>query len=98
MKDKIEIQEIDYHRNGICGEGFHAIIFRWKDGQKWRRMLAHVFSEPGQCAIHELSDLKDATVKFGVNSWRGDHFEPAMRRAIEKRGLEVDIQLGLKKG
>lgn len=90
------ILEIDYHRNGISGEPFHAVVFSHiDDAGERRRMLAFVFpgSGPqqarlnGRVAVVATDRLLSDGVAFGVNSWRGDQFEPELRKAIEAHEL-----------
>lgn len=92
---QIKIIEVSYHRNGICGEPFHVVLFKWKDEdahrKPWRNMLAHVFDDAHYCAVHCL-DMP--TVKFGVNSWRGDHFDPEMRQAIKDNESSGSVRVG----
>lgn len=38
---KIVIEKIDYHRNGVGGEGFHVVLFA--EPKEERRMAAVVF-------------------------------------------------------
>lgn len=75
----ILIHSIAYHRNGVCGEGFHAVLFRCPSNGE---MMATVFDGSGQCAVLRLKELADANIRFGENSWRGDHYEVDLRRAI----------------
>ena len=43
-------------------------------------MMGVVFTEPGSCAVFDRDLLTIGNIKFaGGNSWRGDHFEPALR-------------------
>lgn len=78
-KLKLNIKSIDYHRNGISGAGFHVV--RFADGER-PNMLACVFEEPGHVAVLNVDNLTDC--------WRGDHYEAALRKAIEKyRSLEA---------
>jgi hypothetical protein len=82
---KIKLVQCEYHRNGICGLGFHAILFDWKDGKMKRRMLATLSHEPGACAVLEVAPLStEVGVKFGTNSWRGDDFEKELRRLVKE--------------
>jgi hypothetical protein len=83
---KIKLVQCEYHRNGISGLGFHAILFDWKDGKVKRRMLATLFDEPGACAVLEVAHLStEVGVKFGLNSWRGDDFEKELRRFVSEK-------------
>jgi len=73
------IVAIDYHRNGICGAPFYAIVF---DSTEGRRMVATVFDEPCTVAVLDIGLLSEGNVEFGVNSWRGDVYEGQLREAI----------------
>lgn len=84
----LEIEEIAYHRNGICGEGFHLVKFTDSiEGP----MLGVVFALEGnevapwngRCAIMQRDKLNDGVIAFGANSWRGDHWEEPLRQAIK---------------
>lgn len=81
---KVQVKEVSYHRNGISGAGFHAVLFDWQDGKQLRRMVASVFDQAGNCAVYEVAALGEGNIAFaGGNSWRGDEFEPALRAAIK---------------
>ena len=87
MAKKLTILEVAYHRNGISGEGFHAV--RFIDPAEGNDvMLGIVFKEPGYVAVLSVNMLagldQEATVAFGVNSYRGDVYAPALRRAIKE--------------
>ena len=76
---KLLIDHIAYHRNGICGAPFYPVIFRDPDEG---RMLGVVFDADHHVAVFNLDKLALGNVAFGVNSWRGDRYEPHLRRAI----------------
>jgi hypothetical protein len=78
---KLTIDHIDYHRNGICGAPFHVMLFRDADEG---RMLGIVFDEPYHVAVLNLDKLAQGIITFGINAWRGDWYEPGLRRAIAK--------------
>ena len=85
---KLDIQEIAWHRNGISGLGFYTIRFRWnpEESTEMENFLAIVFDEPGACAVIGLDRIATQGVAFaGGNSWRGDHFEGELRKAIENQ-------------
>jgi hypothetical protein len=77
---KLTPTAIDYHRNGIGGAPFHVLLFR--DGQSLK--LGIVFEQPSYCAILDVEKLVKGDIAFWSNSWQGDQFEPALRRAIRK--------------
>jgi len=80
----LEIQEIAHHRNGVCGESFHAVRFRWQPDEyvDKENFLATVFADAGACAVIGLDLIDEYGVASGANSWRGDDFEPDLRKAI----------------
>jgi len=82
MSEKLvtKVIDIQYHRNGIMGEGFHVILF--KSGKQ--NMMGVVFEDNNYCAVFDTDMLKDSNIKFGSNSWRGDNYEPELRNAIKK--------------
>ena len=84
---KIAVKDVSYHRNGIGGEGFYAVLFDWKDDDgKKRSMIASVFDGSGQCAVYDVQELAAGNIAFACgNSWRGDHFEDEIRKAIAER-------------
>lgn len=76
---------VEYHRNGISGEGFHTGFFDWfDDDNKWRKMFYVLYEGTGQCSIFDYELLKKGDVRFMHNSWRGDNFEKNLREAVEK--------------
>lgn len=54
------------------------------DGMKNAQFLAVVTDTPGECYVICTDLLATCGVKFaGGNSWRGDHYEPELRAAID---------------
>lgn len=76
---QIVIERVAYHRNGICGNGFHAITFRQLDNTP---MMGVVFEEPGNIAVFNRELAGAGNLDFYTNSWRGDEFEQALRQAV----------------
>ena len=76
---KVVIERVAFHRNGICGNGFHVILFTQLDGTK---MQGVVFEEPGNIAVFDRDLVGQSNVDFYSNSWRGDEFEQALREAV----------------
>lgn len=72
--------DIAYHRNGIGGAPFHVILFEDDSGRK----VGIVFDEPYHCAVLDVDKLAAGDIAFTSNSWRGDQFEPILRRAIHQ--------------
>lgn len=81
----IHIEQLDYHRNGISGAPFHVLIFRDEDEG---RMLGIVFDEEYHVAVFNLDKLALGNITFGVNSWRGDQYEPFLRTAISASQIQ----------
>ena len=78
----MKIIEVAFHRNGISGNSFHAVIF---DDEKEGRMIGTLFDEPGSCAIYKIEELTKNNISFGMgNSWRGDYYESILRAAIKE--------------
>lgn len=80
----IEVEALDYHRNGVGGTGFHVVCFRWADqGDEPRPMVGVVFPDKGACAVFDRELLRKGEIEFARgNSWRGDRFEGPLRAAI----------------
>lgn len=76
----LQLQNIAFHRNGICGAPFHVLHFH--DGESLK--VGIVFDERWHCAVLDVSKLAAGDIAFGSNSWRGDHFEPLLRRLIRQ--------------
>ncbi len=84
---RIRICAIDRHRNGVGGAPFHVAIFDEDKGahsEDQGRKVAIVFEEQAHCAVLDIAKLAAGDIDFGSNSWRGDEYEPHLRRAIEK--------------
>lgn len=73
--------DIAFHRNGICGAPFHVVLFD-DAGPQGSRKVALVFDQPGHVAVLDVALLTEGNIQFGENSWRGDAFEPVLRRLI----------------
>src|SRR5574341_2169060 len=75
--DLSRLVSIDYHRNGVCGLGFHVLIIRDED----RKMLVVRFDKSADndtgsvvCAAFDLAELGKDNIAFMENSYRGDHY------------------------
>lgn len=74
---KLKIIDASWHRNGVGGIGFFAILF---DDAEQGRMIASLFDEDGMCAVYKVDELAKGNIAFACgNSWRGDRFESALR-------------------
>lgn len=93
---RIKVQEIDYHRNGVSGDGFHVVLFTMKEkGEPTKSFVATVFDKSiGQCpvAVLELGMLSQGNIKFAQNSWRGDVFAPYLYDAIAKHDQQEEAK------
>lgn len=84
MTEQIKkLENVAFHRNGICGTGFTVGISECHvDGDKTekRNMLIVQFDPENsgknlmQTAVLDLDLLKKEIIAFGENSWRGDRF------------------------
>jgi hypothetical protein len=82
IKPLLKIIEIASHRNGVTGEPFWVVRF---DERGNGRMVAILFSGKGQCAVLEVDETANDNIAFAMgNSWRGDDYEPTLRKAIEE--------------
>jgi len=87
----MEIIQLSYHRNGVCGDGFYTGIII--DDDKERKVFTHFpdHNEDGEIingnnvrtAILDLDILKEKEeTRFMENSWRGDHYHDFIVNAI----------------
>jgi hypothetical protein len=76
---KLRIENIQHHRNGVSGAPFHVLLFRDHDEG---RMLGVVFQQQYHVAVLNLDKLALGNIAFGENSWRGDQYEPHLRKVI----------------
>jgi hypothetical protein len=81
MTMKLKILDTAHHRNGVAGTGFDVVLF--KVAREQSRKVAILFDDPGYCAVLDVTLLAAGDIAFGSNSWRGDDFEPELRRAVE---------------
>lgn len=84
---KLKITKIDYHRNGVAGNGFHVVLFTWRN----RNMVATVFEGAGNCAVLDMYETAMGHLEYPENRWRGDDFEPQLRAAIAASYPEVSV-------
>ena len=90
--------ELDYHRNGICGDGFYVARIHWEhDTAPVGEMLVVHFPNhdddgeridggPIRTAVLSVDVLRrpeGATVEFGVNSWRPEILHEAIQHFID---------------
>jgi len=105
-----QIKEVSFHRNGVGGLGFHAVLFTEtveaiskEEAKNWNvfeceeheaLFLATVFDEPGACALICLDRISEHGVKFGMNSWRGDRYEGWLREQIKTNESSGSVRIG----
>ena len=77
---KLTIIATAWHRNGVAGEPFDVALFR----EGGSRKLAILFEAKRHCAVLDVDRLAAGDIAFLTNSWRGDEYEPDLRRAIAK--------------
>ena len=90
---KLRIITIAQHRNGICGAPFDVVLFQ-DAGPKSGRKAAILFPEEYHCAVLDVAKLAAGDIAFGSNSWRGDHYEPHLRKAVNAFHIHRLIQDG----
>jgi hypothetical protein len=78
----IRIVATAYHRNGVSGAPFHAVLFEDANGENTRK-LAILFEQPSCCAVLDVARLANGDIAFGSNSYRGDVFEERLRAALQ---------------
>jgi hypothetical protein len=91
MSEKLvsKVNKVAYHRNGICGNGFYVILFK----SDYHEMVGILFEEKGSCAVLDVNEVVNGNVDFANgNSWRGDHFEPELRKAIVDYEKEQELK------
>lgn len=91
------IEDVERSRNGVTGEGFYTVVFTdpdvfGSDSPEVRneRFIAMVFGDEDpdgpfyNCTtgVVSLSMLNEKGLKH--NTWRGDHYDKALRHAIER--------------
>lgn len=77
-----------FHPNGVSGAPFTTVRFT-DDG--WD-MLAILFETKGHCAVFSITRLRVGLNTFGDNSFRGDHYERLLRKAIAKLKQASDAE------
>ena len=90
----MEIIQLDYHRNGVSGDGFYTGILKDKDST--RKVFTHFpeYDKEGyvikgnnvRTAILDLDILKDKEdTRFFYNSWRGDVYHDFIVESIQDK-------------
>ena len=81
---KITIIDIAYHRNGICGAPFTAVLFE-DTGPEGSRKIGILFEQQYHCAVLDIAKLAAGDIAFACNSWRGDQYEADLRAETTAR-------------
>ncbi len=81
---RLRVTDHARHRNGICGAPFTVALI--DDGES--RKLAILFDAPDHCAVLDIGKLAEGDIAFGSNSYRGDCYEPDLRRALARLNPE----------
>ncbi len=79
---RIRVIDTAYHRNGISGAPFHVFLFDDTSDENTRK-IGILFEEPYHCAVLDVARLAQGSIAFGVNSYRGDRFESALRNSLK---------------
>lgn len=82
---KLNIKQVEYHRNGVGGLGFVAVLFH--DSEVGDDMIATIFPQTSDiaCAVYSIPKLSTGGVTFGENSWRGDRYFQVLQAFEEVR-------------
>jgi hypothetical protein len=75
--DKLEIVDMDTHRNGVGGMPFTVALV--DDPEQADTKLVIMFQAEGHTAVLSLNKLMEEDISFGTNSWRGDQYESTLR-------------------
>lgn len=88
--DRLKLISIAYHRNGVSGmPAYVALVDEWEDGAKRRMVVTRVQdADRGtgmvNCFALDVGLLAKGDVRFGSNSWRGDHYHEFMDKEINR--------------
>lgn len=88
---KLNLIDTAHHRNGISGAPFDVALFE-DSGPEGSPKIAILFAEPYLCAVLDVGKLAQGDIAFGSNSWRGDHFESLLRKAIADQQNAIDAE------
>lgn len=89
MSENVFSPRVAYHRNGVCGRPMWVVHFDTDRTDVDGTVTAHTMvgiipspPEPGECFVLDTDLLAQGEITFGINSWRGDHYETPLREAI----------------
>lgn len=95
-EQKLSIQQVAGHRNGVSGMPFHIIKFRDVSPDEPKRNMVGILFNYDEieearkkkdwtnpyCAVFDLDLLSEGNITFGENSFRGDHYADALFDAV----------------
>jgi hypothetical protein len=81
MNNAVKIISTSHHRNGISGVPFDVTLFQCP---KYGRFIAFDFADNGGFGMVNIDQAAKGDIAFGSNSWRGDHYQEAVRAAAAK--------------
>lgn len=87
--------QVAYHRNGVSGDPFYAVLFESDIGELVACVPAHIFKDDGElraavkiapppCYVLQVGPVAEHKVTAGVASVRGDHFFESICEAIKE--------------
>ncbi|MFZ1932672.1 MAG: hypothetical protein WCB27_25385 [Thermoguttaceae bacterium] len=88
---KLKIIHTAHHRNGVHGASFDLVLFKDR-GPERSRKIGILFEQPHHCAVLDVAKLAQGDIAFGSNSWRGDEYEPDLRKAIDGESLTATAE------
>ncbi len=88
---KLKIIHTAHHRNGVHGASFDLMLFE-DHGPERSRKIGILFEQPHHCAVLDVAKLAQGDIAFGSNSWRGDEYEPDLRKAIDGESLTATAE------
>jgi hypothetical protein len=88
---KLKIIHTAHHRNGVDGAPFDLILFE-DHGPERSRKIGVLFEQPHHCAVLDVAKLAQGDIAFRSNSWRGDEYEPHLRKAIDSESLTATAE------
>lgn len=81
--DRLQIIDMDYHRNGVAGMPFKVALV--DDADSGDVKLVIMFEQEGHTAVLSVDKLhEDEDISFQSNSWRGDEYEAVLREEMWK--------------
>ena len=88
---KLKIIHTAHHRNGVHGASFDLVLFEDRNPERSRK-IGILFGQPHHCAVLDVAKLAQGDIAFRSNSWRGDEYEPHLRKAIDGESLTATAE------